>query len=85
MGKSGVRLPILPVRVYSSKGSKLVYALVDSGSEESLISRCLFEEFKFIGIPLKVLLITAMGAKKCIPASGVPATLWQLPAVIGII
>ena len=62
MGKSGVRLPILPVQVYSSKGSKLVYALVDCGSEESLISINLFEELKLLGIPLEVFLITANGS-----------------------
>ena len=63
MGKSSLRLPILPVWVYSPEGSKLVYALVDSGSEESLISRSLLEELKLLGIPLEVLLITTNGSR----------------------
>ena len=66
MGKSGVRLPILPVRVCSLKGNKLVYSLVDSGSEESLISRSLFEKLKLCGIPLELLLITANGYRNLI-------------------
>ena len=33
---------------------------------------------------LTVFLNNYFGGGKCIPASGVPATLWQLPAVIGI-
>ena len=39
LGKSGVRLRVLPVRVYLLKGSKLVYSLIDSGSEETLINK----------------------------------------------
>ena len=61
-----VRLPILPVRVYSPKGSKLVYALIDSGSEETLISKSLYDELKLCGIPLDVLLITANGSRNLI-------------------
>ena len=36
--RAGVRLPILPVCIYTSGGSKFVYDLLDSGSEKSLIS-----------------------------------------------
>ena len=66
MGKSGVRLPVLRIRVYSHKGSKLVYVLLDSGSEDTLISRTLFNELKLGGIPLDVLLITANGSRNLI-------------------
>ena len=42
--RSGVRLPILPVHVYTSRDSKLVYALLDTASEETLISKRLYNE-----------------------------------------
>ena len=51
---------MLPVRVYSSKGSKLVYTFVDSESEETLISKGLFFDLKLPGVPLEVLLSTLM-------------------------
>ena len=56
-------MPISPVRVYTSRGSKLVYALLDSRSEESLVSKSLYDELKMTGVPLEVLLITANGAR----------------------
>ena len=62
MGNSEVRLPVLPVRVYLLKGSKLVYDLIDSGSEETLVSKSLYQELKLCGIPLEVLLITVNGS-----------------------
>ena len=34
MDKAGVRLPVLPIRVYSQKGSKLVYALQIAGAKK---------------------------------------------------
>ena len=66
LGKTGVRLPVLPIRVYSPRGSKLVYALLDSGSEETLISKSLYDELKLCGIPLDVLLITANGSRNLV-------------------
>ena len=66
--RSGVRLTILPVRVYTSKGSKLVYALLDSGSEETFDSKNFYDEVKMIGAPLEVLLITANGSRNLVSA-----------------
>ena len=37
--RKGVRLPILPIKVYTARGQKRVYALIDTGSEETLISK----------------------------------------------
>ena len=64
--RSGVRLPILAVRICTSRGSKLVYALLDSGSEESLISKKLYNELNLNGVPLEVLLITANGSRNLV-------------------
>ena len=62
----GLRFPLLPVRVYTSRGSKLVYALLDSGSEESLVSKSLYDELKMKGAPLEVLLITTNGSRNSV-------------------
>ena len=35
--KKGVRLPILPIKIYIPRDEKRVYALIDMGSEETLI------------------------------------------------
>ena len=64
--RSGVRLPVLPACVYLLKGSKLVYDVIDLGSEETLISKSLYEELKLCRIPLDVLLITANGSRNLI-------------------
>ena len=62
----GVRSPILPVRVYTSRGSNLVYALLDRGSEETLFSKRLHNELNLKGKPLEVLLITANGTQNLV-------------------
>ena len=43
------RMPILPVRVSTPNGNKIVYALIDSGSQESLVSKKLCSELKING------------------------------------
>ena len=59
-------MPILPVNVYTPKGYKRVYALLDSGSEECLVSRELYSEMGLKGVPLEVLLITADGKRSVV-------------------
>ena len=59
--RKGVRLPILPVRVYTPSGYKVVYALIESGNEECLVSKKLYRELNLYGVSLQVLLITADG------------------------
>ena len=49
--RKGVRLPVLPVNVYTARGHKRVYALLDTGSEETLVSRQLYSELGFKGFP----------------------------------
>ena len=49
---------------------KLVYTLVDSGSEECLNSRGLFEELRLTGVPLEVLLIMANGSRNWVSTFG---------------
>ena len=43
-----------------------MYALLDSGSEESLISKRLYNELNLKGVPLEVLLITANGSRNLV-------------------
>ena len=57
--RKGLRLPILPVRIYTPSGYNVVYTLIDTGSEECLISKKLYRELNLYGVPLQVLLITA--------------------------
>ena len=64
--RAGVRLPILPVNVYTPRGYKRVYALLDTGSEECLVSRELYSELGLKGVPLEVLLITADGKRSVV-------------------
>ena len=64
----GVRLPILPVRIYTPRGDKIVYALINTGSEECLISKKLYRELNLYGVPLQVLLITTDGSRSLISA-----------------
>ena len=47
-------------------GKKRVYALIDTGSEETLISKRLYHELNLKGIPLQVLLVTADGKRNLI-------------------
>ena len=59
-------MPIIPVNVYTARGRKRVYALLDTGSEETLISKQLYSELGFKGVPVEVLLITADGKRSMI-------------------
>jgi hypothetical protein len=52
--------------VYTARGQKRVYALIDTGSEETLISKKLYTELSLEGVPLEVLLITADGNRSLI-------------------
>ena len=56
--RKGVLLPILPIKMYTPRGKRRVYALIDMGSEESLISRKLYREMNLHRVPLQVLLVT---------------------------
>ena len=47
----------------------MVYALINSGSEETLITKKLFRDLKLCGIPLQVLLVTADGARSLVLTS----------------
>ena len=42
--RKGVRLPIIHIKIYTPRGQKRVYALIDTGSEETLISQRLYNE-----------------------------------------
>ena len=57
---------VLPVNIYTASGQKRVYALLDTGSEECLVSRQLYSELGFKGVPLEVLLITADGKRSLV-------------------
>ena len=46
-------MPILSIEVYSNSSSKLVYALPDSGSDETLKSRDLYPFLNLRGMPLR--------------------------------
>ena len=61
-GERQVRLPILQIKTYTPWGERRVYALIDTGSEESLISRKLYQDLNLCVIPLQVVLITANGS-----------------------
>ena len=43
-----------------------MYALIDSGPEETLISKRLYNELNLNGVPLEVLLITANGSQNLV-------------------
>ena len=64
--RKGVRLPILPIKIHTPRGERRIYALIDTGSEESLISRKLYREMDLQGLPLQVLLVTADGKRNLI-------------------
>ena len=59
--RKGVRLPIIPIKIYTPRGQKRVYALIDTGSEETLISKRLYTELDLKGVPLQVSSVTADG------------------------
>ena len=61
-----VCLPIVPIKIYTPRGQRKVYVLIDTGSEETLISKKLYNELNFKGIPLQVLLVTADGKRNLI-------------------
>ena len=59
-------MPILPVRVSTRHGNKVVYAFLELGSQESLVSKKLYNELNMNGPDLQVCLVTADGAKKLV-------------------
>ena len=63
-----MRLPIIPINIYTPRGQKRVYDLIDTGSEETLMSKRLYNELNLNGIPLQVLLVTADGKRNLISA-----------------
>ena len=47
--RKGVLLLIIPIKIYTPQGQKRVYALIDTGSEEMLISKRLYTELSLKG------------------------------------
>ena len=47
-------------------GEKRVYALIDTGSEETLISKKLYRKMNLKRVPLQVLLVTADGRRNLV-------------------
>ena len=64
-------MPIIPVRVSTCYGNKIVYALIDSGSQELLVSKKLFNDLRMTGPDLQVCLVTADGEKKLVNSKNV--------------
>ena len=52
--------------MYTTEGSRLVYALLDTRSKESLIYKKLYHDFGLSGVPLQVLLITVNGSRSLV-------------------
>ena len=52
-------MPVVPFHISANGNRKLVYGLLDSDSEETLISNKLADFLKLKGDPLDVVLITA--------------------------
>ena len=59
-------LAYCPVKIYTPRGQRRVYALIDTGSEENLISRKLYNELNLKAVALQVLLVTADGKRNLI-------------------
>ena len=51
-------MPIVPIRVAYNTGSRITYALLDTGSEETLVSCKLYDDLKLNGAPCKCVLFT---------------------------
>ena len=64
--RKGVRLPILLIKKYTPSGEKRVYAFIDTGSEETLISKKLYKEMNLYWVLLQVLLVTADGKRNLV-------------------
>ena len=47
--KVKARMPIVPIKVNSQTGCKVVYTLLDTGSDESIISNELFKDLTLSG------------------------------------
>ena len=52
------KMPIVPIRVAYNTGSRITYALLDTGSEETLVSCKLYDDLKLNGAPCKCVLFT---------------------------
>ena len=52
--------------MYTPKGNRLVYTLLDNGYEDSLISKRLYNYLKLCGVPLHVFLLTADGSRSLV-------------------
>ena len=61
--KVNARLPIMPIKINLQTGSKIVYALLDSGSDESIISIELYDNLTLTGENCKCVLVTADNKK----------------------
>ena len=59
-------MPISAVRVSTRHGNKIVYALLDTGSQETLVSKKMYNDLNMSGPDLQVCLITADGVKKLV-------------------
>ena len=60
------RVPVLPVRIYSKNGNRMVHALIDIRSVETQISRDLYRQLGLNGTPLETVLVTPDGHRKLI-------------------
>ena len=68
MGKErgGVVCQYCPIKIYAPRGERRIYALIDTGLEETSISKKLYREMNLQGVPLQVLLVTADGKRNLI-------------------
>ena len=53
------RMPILPIKINSQTRGRVIYARLDTGSEESIISHDLYNEINLQGEPCKCILVKA--------------------------
>ena len=61
-----MHLHIVPIEIYTTQTQKRVYTFIDTESEETLISKKLYNKLNLKGIPLSVLLVTADGKRNLI-------------------
>ena len=74
-------MPVLPVRISTHHGNKIVYALIDTGCQESLVSKKLCNELKINGPCLQVCLVTTDGEKKLVNSKNVDLQIGPIDSV----
>ena len=78
MYKGSLHIPILPIYVSANGNRKLIYGLIDSGSEETLIDNNVSDFLNNHGNPLDVVLVTANGRRSFLQRHHVTFDIRQL-------